>query len=247
MRSGRRPHRRALTSLLATPASIFGASAVRLDLRRTMGITYGTPPAVAAWADQSSSTNDAVQSTAGSRPSLTADGVDFDGTDDHLVVADDASLDLSTAMMIGLRVRWDTVAADGVVLSKGATTGGSWALQMVGSQNRLWVRFGAGGMPFYGRLTAVSASTWYSLVIVYDGTQGVANNRMKAWWNGTADAGIAYTGTIPATLPVTTDDVVVGRWLDAAQRFNGQIRAVVIAASSDTSKVSALTNYLNGC
>lgn len=246
MRSGRRPHRRALTSLLATPASIFGASAVRLDLRRTMGITYGTPPAVAAWADQSSSTNDAVQSTAGSRPSLTADGVDFDGTDDHLVVASDASLDLTTKMTIGLRLKFDTVVADQVVMSKMPSSGGSWVLQFVGSQSRLWVRF-ADSLR-YGRLSAMAAGTNYSIVIVYDGDQLVANNRMLAWVNGTQDSGISYTSTIPTSLPVTAHDVVIGRWLNDLQKFNGTMRAAFIAAAAATpAQMPRIFSYLDGC
>lgn len=246
MRSGRRPHRRALTSLLATPASIFGASAVRLDLRRTMGITYGTPPAVAAWADQSSSANDAVQSTAGSRPSLTADGVDFDGTDDHLVVASDASLDLTTKMTIGLRLKFDTVVADQVVMSKMPPSGGSWVLQFVGSQSRLWVRF-ADSLR-YGRLSAMAAGTNYSIVIVYDGDQLVANNRMLAWVNGTQDSGISYTSTIPTSLPVTAHDVVIGRWLNDLQNFNGTMRAAFIAAAAATpAQMPRIFSYLDGC
>lgn len=246
MRSGRRPHRRALTSLLATPASIFGASAVRLDLRRTMGITYGTPPAVAAWADQSSSANDAVQSTAGSRPSLTADGVDFDGTDDHLVVASDASLDLTTKMTIGLRLKFDTVVADQVVMSKMPPSGGSWVLQFVGSQSRLWVRFA--DTLRYGRLSAMAAGTNYSIVIVYDGDQLVANNRMLAWVNGTQDSGISYTSTIPTSLPVTAHDVVIGRWLNDLQKFNGTMRAAFIAAAAATpAQMPRIFSYLDGC
>ena len=233
---------------LVTPLTIFPAGSVRLWLRWT-SVLLGTPPAIATAADQSGLGNDGTQGTVADRPTL-VDGVgmDFDGATDHLTVADHASLDLTTAMTIGLRVRFDTVAADQVVLSKGPTTGGSWALQMVGSQNRLWVRFGAGGMPNYGRLSAFSAATWYSLIIRLYGAGATNALRLRAWVNGTEDGGIAYTSTIPSSMAVTTDPVVVGRWADAAQRLNGQLRAVVISdVAADAGQIAALTSYLNGC
>lgn len=227
------------------PLSIFG-SATKLWLDRGRGITLGTPPAVAAWADQSGNANDASQGTAGSRPSLGGTGLDFDGSDDHLVVGDHASLDFTTAMTIGMRLSFDTVVADQVALSKAQTTGGAWALQMVGSQSRLWVRFGAGGLPNYGRLTAFSSSTLYSLIVRYYGSGASNALKLRAWVNGSEDSGIAFTGTIPATLADVADALTIARWADAAQRMNGQIRALFIAnvAASDA-QVANATRYLN--
>ena len=231
---------------LVTPLTIFPAGSVRLWLRWT-SVLLGTPPAIATAADQSGLGNDASQGTVADRPTL-VDGVgmDFDGTDDHLVVASDASLDLTTKMTIGLRLKFDTVVADQVVMSKMPSSGGSWVLQFVGSQSRLWVRF-ADSLR-YGRLSAMAAGTNYSIVIVYDGDQLVANNRMLAWVNGTQDSGISYTSTIPTSLPVTAHDVVIGRWLNDLQKFNGTMRAAFIAAAAATpAQMPRIFSYLDGC
>ena len=90
--------------------------------------------------------------------------------------------------------------------------------------------------------------TNYSIVIVYDGDQLVANNRMLAWVNGTQDSGISYTSTIPTSLPVTAHDVVIGRWLNDLQKFNGTMRAAFIAAAAATpAQMPRIFSYLDGC
>lgn len=227
-----------------TPLSIFGASDLRLWLARTLGVTLGTPPDVAAWADQSGQGNDAAQGTAADRPDLVAGaGVDFDGSSDHLIVPDDASLDFTTALTIGLRVRFEVITGNQVPLCKSPTGGGAWVLQT--ALSAIWWRFG--GLGNYSVTPTLSAGVWYSLVWVFNGAGAANADRARFWIDGVEQAQ-TFTGTIPATIPVTADDLYLGRWNNlAAQYYNGDLRSAVLAAAVPTpAQIASLTAYLGG-
>ena len=60
-----------------TPLSVFGSGPLLVWLDRSLGITLGTPPEIATWADQGAGGNDASEAT--NRPDDHADGPDFNG------------------------------------------------------------------------------------------------------------------------------------------------------------------------
>ena len=100
----RRDRRRSAVAI--SPRSIFGSSlAAWYQFNR--GITLGTPPEVAAWADQSGRANDLVQTTVASRPFTAADGVDFDGIDDNIAAPSSSTLDVVSALTVAIRVKPD--------------------------------------------------------------------------------------------------------------------------------------------
>lgn len=228
-----------------TPLSIFGPAALRLWLDYRQGVTLGTPPDVAAWADQSGQGNDAAQGTAADRPDLVdGTGVDFDGISDHIIVPDHASLDFTTALTIGLRLRYTNIGGGGVLLCKSPTTGGAWLLQTVTSA--VWLRFGA--LSNYSITPAtLSAGVWYSMIWVYNGAGATNSDRSRFWLNGVEQAQ-TFNGSIPATIAVTADDLYFGRFNNlAAQHFDGDLKAAVCAAKVSTpADVAALTSYLGG-
>lgn len=47
--------------------------------------------------------------------------------------------------------------------------------------------------------------TWAHVVMVYDGTQGTATDRMKIYLNGSPAGGLSFTGTLPTTLDSSGD------------------------------------------
>lgn len=227
-----------------TPLSIFGATDLRLWLDYKLGVTLGTPPDVAAWADQSGRANDASQGTAADRPDLVAGtGIDFDGASDYVSITDHASLDFTTALTIGLRLRYTNIAGGGVLLCKTPSGGGAWVLQTVTSS--VWWRFGA--LSNYSITPALSTGTWYSMVFVFDGGGAGNAQRSRFWLNGVEQVQ-TFNGTIPATIPVTADNLFFGRFTDlAVQHFDGDLKAAVCAAKVSTAAdVAALTAYLTG-
>lgn len=226
-----------------TPVTVFGALCA-WSYARSRGITHGTGANVAAWADQSGNANNAAQGTDASRPTLTSDGLDFDGSNDHLSTPDAASLDATTKLTIGYRVKLDTVGSDQGINHKGTVATACWMIQHVGSNQKTWWREGA-GLGRYGQSPVLSASTWYSMIWVYDGTQTGNSNRLKLYQDGTLQT-LTYGGTIPSSLGTDSNPMLVGQLEGGIQRMNGQLRAIFGArAAADAVAVARLTRYLD--
>lgn len=60
-----------------------------------------------------------------------------------------------------------------------------------------------GGVNSFATVVYPSATTWHHVMLVYDGTQGVAANRVKVYVDGSAVAVTPNTGTFPTTLATT--------------------------------------------
>ena len=84
-----------------TPSNYSTSTDVALWLKSDTGVT-STGTAVSAWADQSSYSNNAAQSSGPNQPSLVTSAINginsllFDGTSKWMYIADDASIDLNS-------------------------------------------------------------------------------------------------------------------------------------------------------
>lgn len=216
-------------------------SLLRLWLDRRRSITYGASPAVRRWGDLTTNANHANQATAAQQPTVVDGGLDFDGTDDRLVVTDAASLDQTTALTVFFHAAFDVVTGNQAPVTKSTSLAGSWSFQTNAAALRFHI--GAPGSTFGegGTLVAFASSR---VIVVYDGSATGNANRLKMWINGTAIT-LAFTGTIPATITAGTADVWLGAFSNAAQFFNGQVRCVgVVQAVASASEVTAIDAYM---
>lgn len=214
-----------------TPIAIFGASNVKLMLDYTLGVTLGTPPAVAAWADQSGNANNASQGTAGNRPDLVATGLDFNGTTDSLTVADAASLDATTRLVVAMALTPDVVSGTHVPISKAPGGGGSWSVQTNGAAIRLHI--GSAGINFAEGGT-MSAGTLQRMIWEVVGGGATNPDKVQQYLNSATATVLAFTGTIPTSIPVGADAVTLGAFGGGLQFFDGKIRRLALIVPSAT-------------
>ncbi len=217
-----------------TPATIFGSNCV-LWLTRDVVTLSGSD--VTAWPDQSGNGNNG---TGVNNPQLTGNVVVFASASSQRVsVADSASLDLTTAMTIGMRVRPDSLGTM-CWLSKGPTTGGSYSVQYSG-ELRFWTGApGVNGQAWTTAAAGLVAGTWTSLIIVY------GSSAVSLYANGSlVTPGTTY-GTIPASLPVGTDPVNIAAYSNPAQFFDAAFGSIVIAnVAANAQQRADLLSYLN--
>lgn len=222
-----------------TPATIFGGS-LALWLTHVTGVS-GSP--VDTWSDQSGNGNDAT-SSGSLRPTYTGGtGVIFDGTDDVIQAIDDATLDATTTLIVGISVNPDVTTSNRVPICKSATGAGAWSMQT----NNAAMRWHAGtpGAAFGEFSSALSAGVTSRIIVRYDGGGTGNSGRLKMYLNGSLQSP-SYTGTIPATLSNTTDVVSLGSYTDALQFWDGVIKGAVIAIGHTTSDqdITDLDTYL---
>lgn len=217
-----------------TPNAIFGSN---LALSFTRDVVTVSGSNVTAWPDQSGNGNDG---TGVNNPQFTGNVVVFASASSQRVsVADSASLDLTTAMTIGMRVRPDSL---GVMcwLSKGPTSGGSWSVQYSG-ELRLWTGTpGVNGQSWTTAAAGLVAGTWTSLIFVY------GSSAVSLYANGSlVTPGTTY-GTVPASLPVGTDPVNIAAYSNLTQFFDAAFGSVVIAnVAANAQQRADLFSYLN--
>jgi len=212
-------------SVTDNPITIFGAANVALMLDYTLGITLGTPPAVAAWADQSGNANNASQGTAGNRPDLVATGLDFNGTTDNLSIADAANLDNTTRLIVGVSFIPDVVTGNRCPITKSTTVTGSWALQS--SLAAMRMHFGAVGTAFSEGGT-MTAGVLQRMIHEYDGGGATNALKLQQYLNSATATVLAFTGTIPTSIVNGANAVKVGSWENDLQHFDGVIKRVAV-------------------
>jgi len=106
----------------------------------------------------------------GAKPAIgkLGQGFGFDGTDDKVVVGDDASLDISSSYTEAAWVKLDSTAGEHDVVSKNTN---QWNLEMQVRDGRLRAGFeDCGGDNYLTAGGSVSANQWHHLVVTYDGS-----------------------------------------------------------------------------
>jgi concanavalin A-like lectin/glucanase superfamily protein len=139
-----------------------------------------------------------------------------------LSVADNSSLGFTTAMSASLWIRQDSLALDRAFLGKWAyQTDGGWAIQSGNASGN------SGDISIYLATSAtddgtscrmdfndadMSASTWYHVLVVYDGTLTGNASRLKVWVNGVPKTLTVGAGAVPSTLRNDTAALNVGKF-----------------------------------
>lgn len=208
-----------------TPATLFGSSLiVWLEYTR---VTMGSGSEVASIIDNGPKDNTVTQSTASLRPLLASDGVNFDGTDDNLFAASNASLNSGAALTVAIRAKPDVITSNRVPFCRSQSTSGSWSIQ----SNLGGMRFhlGTPGTNFGEVAGALVAGTERTYVWVFDGAGATNADRLKLYMNGVAQT-VAFTGTIPASVPGSSNSLSVGCFSGpSGQYWDGRIKAAIAA------------------
>lgn len=172
---------------------------------------------------------------------------------EQLTVADNASLDLTTAMSISFWLYRDTASADHAFFGKWTfATDGGWVIQSGsggGAHVQIFIATSAadagGGcnMRFDNVLTA---ATWQHVVMIYDGTLSGNSNRLKVYVDGVAASLNVHAGAVPATLRADTATLRFGAFGGSLTRYlNGRLDDVALYNRAITSTEVALL-WLSG-
>lgn len=147
----------------------------------------------------------------------------------YLSVADNASLDFTSAMTIDGWVKFTTSGGIQTLASKwNFSTDGCWAIQMTAGE----IVVNVATTPTDGGTThgdtsglGLTTATWYHIAVVFDGTLTGNANRLKVFVNGVQKT-LTFTGTIPATLLNSASAFELGRFQGLGRFLDGLLDEV---------------------
>lgn len=210
------------------PAGIGTSSENVLWLRSDQGTsttTNGEP--VSGWNDISGNANHAAQGTAGNQPIYISSGINglptirFDGTNDHLTVADADNLDNTNGVsvfVIAQPVSPDALARG--LVSKRVSAGNEEAFYLFTYTGRN-LYFNASTYRINGNDPVTDQPQIFSAI--YDGS--VANPRSKIFYNGEESG----NGNGPVSIANMASDLHIGILNPGyAQAFNGDISEIIV-------------------
>lgn len=225
------------------PVTIFGATLVAaFDYRRRVILSGSS---VTTWQDHSRNGNTTAQGTSLQQPTLAADGVAFDGTDDNIACASNGSLASGASMTVAIRCKPDVATSNRVPFARSQSTSGSWSIQTNSAALRMHI--GTPGTNFGEVASAIAANTERTYVWVFDGGGATNADRLKLWIDGVSQS-VTFTGTIPATVTGSLNSLSLGCFSGPdGQYFDGRIKAAFIAnAVATTAQRQAAEAYLGG-
>lgn len=182
--------------------------------------------------------NNTVTSTTGVRTNA---ALAASANSEWLSVADNATLDFSTAFSLSVWINQTTLGVSRAIVGKwDYQTQGSWMLQTDDTNSDELIIYVAtslidAGVTF-GLTTDANlvTGTWYHLVLIYDGTLSGNANRLKLYINGVQKT-LSFTGTIPASLQNSSADLKFGKFGGSLTRyFNGAFDEASIASRAWT-------------
>lgn len=165
----------------------------------------------------------------------------FDGTDDEVDYGNQDAFDGAANLTIAFWISVDETTNTVSPFGRNATNAGFWA-RTVNSGTGLDLVYNTGIICTMPNL-AFAQGAWAHVCHVYDGGQGVADDRGKWYVNGSVVAS-TYAGTIPATLADAGTSVLkIGRATTAATHLQCKMAALKIwTASLTAAEVQAEVN-----
>jgi hypothetical protein len=155
------------------------------------------------------------------------DAQQFDGSNDFIRVADDASLDLTSALTVSLWVKVNTFNLQWQApLAKGNCT---YQIRRQSTTNTLVVALrNSSCATIYTESTAVTGNVndgnWHHVAFTYSS----AENRVRVYQNGSLISDVATSGTMNSDAAA----LILGAWADGSDRWwNGLIDEVRIAGA----------------
>lgn len=141
-----------------------------------------------------------------------AQGLNFDGTDDYVSVADTAAFTQS-ALTVSFWKKNTSVASNSSFLTKSSGSNRSWSVQTLDAGRNIQFITSSSSVSEseYGVTPngVMAVNQWHHVVCVFNGAGSTNAERMQIYINGIAQS-ITFTGTIPATLVNNTQAVTIG-------------------------------------
>ena len=168
-------------------------------------------------------------------------GLDFDGTNDYVEVADDSALDITGALTISSWINLDDIEGGNQIIDKFESNKGYYlAIDEDGDGNEGKVNFGWGWSSAWAQCwsdTALEENKWYHVAAVlfeYD----VDEWDVKIYINGEEDQQCGHWSSAPAS---NSDDLYIGKNQYSGHLFDGTIDDVSLwddaLSSSDIEKI----------
>lgn len=172
---------------------------------------------------------------------------DFNGSTDEILYNHLDALDGATKVTVSVHIKPGTGGESfGGIMKQMATnsdTAGIAILNDGTDETNLFIAFrdGASNEVRTGP-GSITAGVFNHLHVVYDGTQGVSDDRMKVWIDGSSVA-ITHDGTHPTSLPTHSVGMFLGR-IGSGLNWEGAIAEFAIWATdiTDIEQIRALSD-----
>lgn len=158
-------------------------------------------------------------------------GLFINSNSEFLSVADNATLDFTTAFTVSAWIYGDNLEGNaGIVAKWNYSTDGCWAFQLDSAGTGLQVFIAttaADGGNTWQRFTTLvlQSATWYHVVLVYDGTLTAAD-RAKVYVDSVLQTATTTTGTWPASLLNSGAELRIGDFQGLNRYWLGRIDEV---------------------
>lgn len=190
---------------------------------------------VASWNDMSGSYNHVRQSTVADRPALVDGEISFDGSTEHMIVDDSASISLSTDLTLSIVVKLDQLTNSHGILGKQ----NSFLLWRWNDSTKLCFRLyeSDSSTVDFSSIALDDTDTHIITITVNSSTQLIT-----VYIDGVSQGTVPYDGTIQDT----ADDLIIGKDGNGTTYLDGSISEIIYYNSSlfstDRQKVE---NYLS--
>ncbi|HRC28292.1 MAG TPA: LamG domain-containing protein [Candidatus Saccharimonas sp.] len=149
----------------------------------------------------------------------------------YVQVEDSANLTFGQHMTVSLWANQASASSDKALIAHwNQVVSSSWALQTGSSSSVLRVFIANSPTDSGGNCvdtdSSWSSGAWHHVVLVYDGTQGVALDRVKVYIDGVARPMSVCLGTIPSTLQDSSSYLTIGAMRGLGRYFNGSLDEV---------------------
>jgi hypothetical protein len=160
-----------------------------------------------------------------------AEAMSFNGVDAYMLAETSALSGVSEfSISVWIKSNNAGVGSSREVLS--ATQGNTGGIVVLDNSSGEDILAHVGSTTTYNRYNnIISEGVWTHLVMVYDGSESVAGNRIKLYKNGNLQTRSTYSGSIPATSPSVTSSTYIGTWAlnpGSAALFDGDMDELAI-------------------
>lgn len=160
-----------------------------------------------------------------------AEAMSFNGTDAYMI-AQTSALSGASEFSISIWVKSNNVGVGSSKDILSATQGNTSGTVILDAFQGQDILAHVGNTTTYNRYNGViSEGVWTHLVMLYDGSESTAGNRIKLYKNGNLQTRTSYSGSIPATSPSVTSSTYIGTWAlnpGSSGLFDGEIDELAI-------------------
>ena len=160
-----------------------------------------------------------------------AEAMSFNGTDAYML-AETSALSGVSEFSISVWIKSNNVGVGSSRSILSATQGSISGTVVLDAFKGQDILAHVGSTTTYNRYNGIiSEGVWTHLVMVYDGSESAAGNRVKLYKNGNLQTRSSSKGSIPSTSPNVTSSTYIGTWAlspGSSALFDGEIDELAI-------------------